>query len=264
MQSDKDFRENLRNYDNVFVKSRTGKLVPVSSLVSLKRVLGTDVVQRFNMFTAANITGQPRFGYTSGDAMNAIQEIAKEVLPKGYTIAWSGTSYQEKKLSESGSNVFIYTAIFVLLILAALYESFTIPFAIMLIVPFAIFGAVLGLWLGHLERDIYFNVGVLVLMGLSAKNAILMVKFALQRMEMGYSLLDATVEGAKIRFRPIVMTSLVFILASSPLIFWGGAGASSRHIIGTTVVSGMLLQTIIGTLFVPLFFYFIMKFKRKD
>jgi len=263
MQSDEDFRKNLRDYDYVFVKSRTGKLIPVSSLVHLKRIVGPDVVQRFNMFTAANITGQPTFGYSSGDAMKAIQEIAKEVLPKGYTISWSGTSYQEKKLSKSGSNVFIYTAVFVLLILAALYESFTIPFAIILIIPFAIFGAVSGLWLGHLERDIYFNVGALVLIGLSAKNAILMVNFALQRMEKGYPLLDATVEAARIRFRPIIMTSLVFILASSPLIFWGGAGASARHIIGTTVVSGMLLQTVVGTLFIPLFFYFIVKLKKK-
>ena len=263
MQSDESFRKNLRDYSDVFVKSRTGKLIPASSLVSLKRIVGPDVVQRFNMFTAANITGQPRFGYSSGDAMKAIQEIAIKVLPSGYTIAWSGTSYQEKKLSKSGSNVFIYTAVFVFLILAALYESFTIPFAIMLIIPFAIFGAVLGLWLGHLEKDIYFNIGVLALAGLSAKNAILMVNFALQRMEMNYSLFDATIAGAKIRFRPIVMTSIAFIAGSLPLILWGGAGASSRHIIGTTVVSGMLLQTIIGTLFIPLFFYLIMKSKEK-
>lgn len=263
MQSDENFRENLRDYSDVFVKSRTGKLIPASSLVSLKRIVGPDIVQRFNMFTAANITGQPAFGYSSGDAMKAIEEIANEVLPPGYTISWSGTSYQEKKLSKSGNNVFIYTAIFVFLILAALYESFTIPFAIMLIIPFAIFGAVLGLWLGHLEKDIYFNIGVLVLAGLSAKNAILMVKFALQKMEVNYSLFDATLEGAKIRFRPIIMTSLAFIAGSLPLVIWGGAGASSRHIIGTTVVSGMLFQTIIGTLFIPLFFYLIMKLKEK-
>jgi len=263
MQSDENFRKNLRDYSDVFVKSRTGKLIPASSLVSLKRIVGPDIVQRFNMFTAANITGQPTFGYSSGDAMKAIQEIANEVLPPGYTISWSGISYQEKQLSKSGNNVFIYTAVFVFLILAALYESFTIPFAIMLIIPFAIFGAVLGLWLGHLEKDIYFNIGVLVLAGLSAKNAILVVKFALQRMEVNYSLFDATIEGAKIRFRPIIMTSLTFIAASLPLILWGGAGASSRHIIGTTVISGMLFQTIIGTLFIPLFFYLIMKLKEK-
>ena len=264
MQSDREFRENLRDYDYVFVKSRTGKLIPLSSLVRLKRIVGPDVVERFNMFTAAHITGQAAFGYSSGDAMKAIEEIANEVLPPGYTISWSGTSYQEKKLSKSGGNVFIYTAIFVFLILAALYESFTVPFAIMLIIPFAMFGAVSGLWLGHLEKDIYFNIGVLVLAGLSAKNAILIVKFALQRMEKGYPLLDATVEAARIRFRPIIMTSLVFIFASLPLIFWGGAGASSRHIIGTTVVSGMLFQTIVGTFFIPMFFYLIMKLKKKS
>ena len=263
MQSDENFRKNLKSYNDVFVKSRTGKLIPVSSLVSIKRIVGPDVVQRFNMFTAANITGKSAFGYTSGDAMKAIQEIAKKVLPSGYTTSWSGISYQEKKLSKSGNSVFIYTAVFVFLILAALYESFAIPFSIMLIIPFAIFGAVLGLWLGHLEKDIYFNIGVLVLAGLSAKNAILMVNFALQRMDLNYSLFDATVAGAKIRFRPIIMTSLTFIAASLPLILWGGAGGSSRSIIGTTVISGMILQTVIGTLFIPLFFYLIMKLKEK-
>ena len=263
MQSDENFRKNLKNYSNVFVKSRAGKLIPISSLVSIKRIVGPDVVQRFNMFTAAHITGQPRFGYTSGDAMKAIQEIAKRVLPSGYTTSWSGTSYQEKKLSKSGNSVFIYTAVFVFLILAALYESFAIPFSIMLIIPFAIFGAVLGLWMGHLEKDIYFNIGVLVLVGLSAKNAILMVNFALQRMDLNYSLFDATVEGAKIRFRPIIMTSLTFIAGSLPLIIWGGAGGNARSIIGTTVIGGMILQTVIGTLFIPLFFYLIMKLKEK-
>jgi hydrophobe/amphiphile efflux-1 (HAE1) family protein len=259
MQSEGDFRGSLKNYSSIFVKSQTGKLIPVSTLIKAKRVVGPDVVQRFDMFTAANITGQAKMGYTSGDAMNAIKEIANKVLPNGYTIAWSGTSYQENKLTKSGNNVFIYTVVFVLLILAALYESVTVPFAVMMIVPFAIFGAVLGLWLGNFEKDIYFNVGILVLIGLSAKNAILLVKFALEKMEEGYSLMDATIEGAKIRFRPIIMTSLVFIAGSSPLIFWSGAGASSRHIIGTTVVGGMLLQTIIGTIFIPLFFYLVMK-----
>ncbi len=259
IQSDENFRENLKDYDYVFVKSRTGKLIPISSLIHIKRTVGPDVIQRFNMFTAAHITGQPRFGYTTGDAMNAIEEIARKILPPGYTISWSGTSYQEKKLAKTGNNVFIYTIIFVFLILAALYESFTTPIAILLIVPFAVFGAALGLFLGHLERDIYFNVGILVLIGLSAKNAILLVKFALDKMEEGMPLLDATVEGAKIRFRPIIMTSFAFIVGSLPLVFWQGAGASSRHIIGTTVVSGMLLQTVVGTLFIPMFFYLTMK-----
>ncbi|AEA34383.1 efflux RND transporter permease subunit [Hippea maritima] len=266
IQSDENFRSSSQDLEYIYVRSNTGVLIPLSSLIKIKRVVGPDVIQRFNMFTSATVIGQPRPGYTSGDAMKAISQIAKKILPNGYTIAWSGTSYQEKKLQESGNKVFLYTVVFVFLILAALYESFTIPIAIMIIVPFAVFGAVLGLFMSNLERDIYFNIGILVLIGLSVKNAILLVRFAIERINEGYSLTEATIEAAKIRFRPIVMTSAVFIIASLPLIFWGGAGAISRKIIGITVVSGMLVQTIIGTLFIPMFFYLTMKlilFKKK-
>ncbi|MEJ2415006.1 MAG: efflux RND transporter permease subunit, partial [Sulfurimonas sp.] len=184
-------------------------------------------------------------------------------LPDGYTISWAGTSYQEKKLQGSGNLAFVYAIIFVFLILAALYESWTIPFAVILAVPFGFFGAVLALWLRGLESDIYFQVGLITLVGLSAKNAILMVEFATQRLKSGYTLLDATIEGAKVRFRPIVMTSFAFIMGSLPLALSIGAGANSRHIIGTTVVGGMLALTMIGIFFVPLFYYLIMKMKSK-
>ncbi|WP_025209416.1 efflux RND transporter permease subunit [Hippea sp. KM1] len=259
IQADENFRDNPSDLSYIYVRSLTGELIPVSSLVKIKRIVGPSVIQRFDMFTAATVIGQPAPGYTSGDAMKAITEIAKKALPPGYTIAWSGTSYQEKVLESSGNLVFLYTVIFVFLILAALYESFSIPVAIMIIVPFAVFGAVFGLFMAHLEKDIYFNIGILVLIGLSVKNAILLVKFALEKLQEGYGLLQATAQAARIRFRPIVMTSAVFIIASLPLIFWGGAGAVSRKIIGITVVSGMLIQTLIGTLFIPMFFYLTMK-----
>ena len=263
VQSESTFREGFENYNDVFVKTSEGRLVPISTISTIKRVVGPSIVQKFNMFQAAQVSGQPAAGFSSGEALKIIEQIAKEVLPAGYTIAWAGTSYQEKQLEKGGNTAFIYAIIFVFLILAALYESWSIPFAIVLAVPFALFGATLSIWLRDLQNDIYFQVGLVTLVGLSAKNAILMVEFAMQKLEQGYSLIDATIEGARIRFRPIIMTSFAFIAGTLPLAISTGAGANSRHVIGTTVVGGMITLTIIGTFFVPLFFYLIMRFKEK-
>lgn len=263
VQSDSTFREGTENYNDVFVKSSEGRLVPISSLAKITRIVGPSIVQKFNMFQAAQLSGQPAPGYSSGEALKIIENIAKEVLPSGYTVSWAGTSYQEKLLEKSGNTAFIYAIIFVFLILAALYESWTIPFSIVLAVPFALFGAALSVWFRDLQNDIYFQVGLVTLVGLSAKNAILMVEFAMHKLKEGYSLIEATVEGARIRFRPIVMTSFAFIAGTLPLALSTGAGANSRHIIGTTVVGGMVTLTLIGTFFVPLFFYLIMKTKEK-
>jgi len=263
VQSDSTFREGTENYNDVFVKSSEGRLVPISSVASIKRIVGPSIIQKFNMFQAAQISGQPSPGYSSGDALRIIEEVAKGVLPSGYTIAWAGTSYQEKLLEKSGNTAFIYAIIFVFLILAALYESWTIPFAIVLAVPFALLGAALAVYFRDLQNDIYFQVGLVTLVGLSSKNAILMVEFAMHKLKEGYSLIDATIEGARIRFRPIVMTSFAFIAGTLPLALSSGAGANSRHIIGTTVVGGMVTLTVIGTFFVPLFFYLIMRMKEK-
>ena len=263
VQSDSTFREGTENYNDVFVKSSEGRLIPISSLANIKRIVGPSIIQKFNMFQSAQVSGQPALGYSSGDALRVIEEVAKSVLPNGYTIAWAGTSYQEKLLQKSGNTAFMYAIIFVFLILAALYESWTIPFAIVLAVPFALLGAALAVYFRDLQNDIYFQVGLVTLVGLSSKNAILMVEFAIQKMHEGYSLLDATIEGARIRFRPIVMTSFAFIAGTLPLALSTGAGANSRHIIGTTVVGGMITLTMIGTFFVPLFFYLIMKTKEK-
>lgn len=263
VQAESTFREDVQNYNDVFVRTSDAKLVPISSIATIKRIIGPSIVQKFNMFQAAQISGQPAAGYSSGEALKIIEQVAKEVLPTGYTIAWSGTSYQEKQLEKGGNTAFIYAILFVFLILAALYESWSIPMAIVLAVPFALFGATLSIWLRGLQNDIYFQVGLVTLVGLSAKNAILMVEFAMQKLEQGYSLIDATVEGARIRFRPIVMTSLAFIAGTLPLAISTGAGANSRHVIGTTIVGGMITLTAIGTFFVPLFFYLIMRTKEK-
>ncbi|MDA3946643.1 MAG: multidrug efflux RND transporter permease subunit [Helicobacteraceae bacterium] len=263
VQVDPEFRDNVEDYRYIFVRSENGGMVPISSLVKTERVVGPSVIQRFNMFTAGQISGQPSPGYSSGDAMRVIQEVAAEVLPEGYTTAWAGTAYQEQKVAEKGNNTFLFAIIFTFLVLAALYESWTIPFAVLMTVPFALLGAALGVMLRGLENDIYFQVGLVTLVGLAAKNAILIVEFAQQKLREGLSLYDATVAGARIRFRPIVMTSLAFIGGTLPLALSTGAGANSRNIIGTTVVSGMIVLTVVAIFFIPLFYYLIMRAKAQ-
>ncbi len=262
LESKENFRDNIDDYRYIYVRSLYNKLIPVSSLIKIKRRVTATVLQRFNMFNAAKIIGEPAIGHTSGEAMDEIYRIAKKVLPQGYTIAWAGTSYQEKKVEKSGNTVYIFSIIFVFLILVALYESWLAPVSIMLSIPFAVLGAFLGIYLMHLENDVYLQVGIITLIGLSAKNAILIVEFAEERVKkFNLKLYDAVVEAAKIRFRPIVMTSMAFIAGSIPLILSRGAGANSRHIIGNTVVWGMVCATLIGTFFIPLFYYLIMKFR---
>ena len=263
VQAKGDFREGIANYSDIFIKSSSGEFIPISDLVTLTRVVNPNITKRFNMFPSAQILGEANMGYSSGAGLKIMEEIANEILPEGYSIAWGGASLQEKKLAEKGNFTFIYAVIFIFLILVALYESWMIPWAIVLAVPFAIFGAGLGVWFRDLQNDIYFQIGLITLVGLSAKNAILMVEFALQKIEEGYTLLDATIEGAKIRFRPIIMTSFAFIAGTIPLAISSGAGANSRHIIGTTVVGGMITLTLIGVFYVPLFFYLLMRLREK-
>ncbi|MFN3480422.1 MAG: efflux RND transporter permease subunit [Thermodesulfovibrionales bacterium] len=264
LQSMGEYRDDLKDYGLVFVKSRGGNLVPLSSLVSIERTADAMVIERFNMFPSAKVTGEPKPGFTSGDAIKAISKVAREVLPPGYSISWAGTSFQEIRVQEKGNVALIYAMVFVFLILVALYESWMAPLAIILSVPFAVFGAALGLLLRGLENDIYFQVGLITLIGLSAKNAILIVEFAEERLKrLKMPLIEATVEASRIRYRPIVMTSFAFIAGALPLALSTGAGANSRHIIGTTVVAGMLFATLIGIYFIPLFYYLVMKVKEK-
>ncbi len=263
IQSDSRFRATQDQLKNVFAKSSTGTLVPISELVTLSREVDASVIQRFNLFNAAQVTGNPALGFSSGDAIKAIEEIATSVLPEGYAFSWAGTSYQEKLLQKKGNYTSLYAALFVFLILAALYESWSIPLAVIISIPFAIFGAALSVYLRGLEADIYFQVGLITLVGLSAKNAILIVEFAMDKLRDGLSLMDATIEAARLRFRPIVMTSLAFIVGTLPLALSTGAGSASRHIIGTTVVGGMISATLIGVLFIPMFFYLVVRIKQK-
>ena len=208
--------------------------------------------------TAAHFMGNPAPGYTTGQALRAMEEVAKEVLPSGYHVGWAGSSLQEKLASSDTSTIFILALVMVFLILAAQYESWSLPLAVLTAVPFGILGALVATFARSLSNDVYFQVALVTLIGLSAKNAILIVEFAVEAWRDGRSLSEAASHAARLRFRPIVMTSLAFILGVVPLAVSTGAGANSRHAIGTAVIGGMLFATCIATLFVPYFFREIM------
>jgi multidrug efflux pump len=264
LQAKGEYRKGVEDLKFVLVRSKDGQLVPISSLVTVKPIVGADIVERFNLFQAAKVSGQPAFGFSSGDALNAIEEVAKEVLPQGYTISWVGTAYQEKQISSSSAQAFIFGIVLLFLILAAQYGKWLMPISVLLAVPFAIFGAIVATHLRGLENDIYFQVGLLVLAGLAAKNAILIVEFALQKQKEGLSLVDSAVEAAKIRLRPIIMTSLAFTLGVVPLALSSGAGAASRHSLGTGVIGGMISATFIAIIFIPLFYILVSKLSKKQ
>jgi multidrug efflux pump len=262
LQSEPRFRAYPEDIRNVFVRSRSGELLPLTAIASIREVSGPEIVERFNVFNAAKIMGGPAPGYSSGDALDLVERVAREVLPAGYQLAWTGTAYQEKVSGGASSGVFLLGVLMVFLILAAQFERWVLPVAVILAVPFAAFGAAGAAYLRGLENDIYFQIGLLTLVGLAAKNAILIVEFAMLKVNQGASLVDAAIEGARLRFRPIIMTSLAFIFGVLPLALSTGAGANSRHSLGTSVIGGMLAATFIATLFVPLFFRWIAAAKR--
>ena len=262
IQADSEYRDRPETLRYTYVRSKSGYMVPLSSLIDLREITGPETMERFNVFPAAKITGTPASGYTSGQAIAAMEEAAKS-LPEGYTLAWTGSAYQEK---ETGSATFIAFALGILmvfLILAAQYEKWSLPFAVVLAVPFALFGAFLSIYLRGLSNDLYFQVALVTLIGLAAKNAILIVEFALMQYHDGMELKEAAASAAHLRFRPIVMTSLAFILGCMPLAVSFGAGAASRHSIGTGIVGGMLAATGIAIFFVPSFFAMIMGLSDK-
>lgn len=254
MQAESDFRRKPEDLNQVFVRSAGGEMIPLSSLVTVRRVLGPDTFERFNVYPSAKVMGKPAPGYSSGLALQAAREVADQVLGSDYTLAWTGTAYQEAATAGSGNTAFIFGLIMVFLILAAQYERWTLPLAVIVAVPFAVFGAILAIWLRGIANDVYFQVGLVTLIGLGAKNAILLVEFAVLRRGEGLSIAEAAMDAARLRFRPIVMTSLAFILGVVPLAISAGAGSASRHSIGTGVIGGMLAATAIAMLFIPMFY----------
>ncbi len=257
LQSESEFRDHADDIRNVFLRSTTGQIVPLSAVATINQETGPENLEHFNVFPSAKILGNPAPGYSSGQALEIMERVAAETLPAGYTLAWTGASYQERAVGASSTGVFLLAVLMVFLILAAQYERWTLPLAVILAVPFAVFGAVAAVALRGLENDIYFQIGMVTLIGLAAKNAILIVEFAMMKHSQGMSYADAAVEAARLRFRPIMMTSFAFILGVLPLAISTGAGAASRHSIGTGVIGGMLLATFVATLFIPLFFVWI-------
>lgn len=254
LQSEEEFRESPDDLGKVFVRSEEGSLIPLGSLLTVERVVGPDAVTRFNGFTAAKVLGSPAPGYSSGEAIAALERVAAEALGRDYSIGWVGSAYQEKSSSGNSSRAFVLAIIIVFLILAAQYERWLMPAAVVMSVPFALLGAALASSLRGLDNDIYFQIGIVCLIGLASKNAILIVEFAMQQRSKGMAITDAAIEAVKLRFRPIVMTSLAFTLGCLPLALASGAGAASRIALGTSVIGGMLVATFVATVFVPLFY----------
>ncbi|RKD92139.1 efflux RND transporter permease subunit [Mangrovibacterium diazotrophicum] len=262
IQAEPEYRQNGDQLNLFFVKNRDGESLPLSSLVEVDKSYGPDFTNRFNLYRSAELSGTPAAGYTSTQALDALEQVAAEVLPATMSYEWSGMSYQEKKASGSGSIVFVFALIFVFLILAAQYESWSLPFSILLGTPFAVFGAMLFVWIARFfslsfENNVFMQISLVMLIAMAAKNAILIVEFAKLKFEEGLSLYDAAIESARLRFRPILMTAFSFILGVFPLVMASGAGAEARKVMGMALLGGMVLATVLGVLLYPMLFILI-------
>ena len=255
VQSDPKFRRLPSDVLNLFVKNEEGEMVPYSAFMTLKKTQGPNEVTRFNLYNSAAIRGLPAKGYTTADAIQAIREVAAETLPKGYDIAWEGLSYDESNRGNESLFIFLIVLVFVYFVLAAQYESFLIPLSVIFSLPVGVFGSFVLLKMMGLDNDIYAQIGLIMLVGLLGKNAVLIVEFALIKRQQGFTIMDAAIEGAKVRFRPILMTSFAFIAGLIPLIMAHGAGAIGNRTIGASALGGMLFGTIFGVIIVPGLFY---------
>jgi multidrug efflux pump len=257
LQGEPASRLKPEDLEQIYVRSRDGNMVPLKSVVTTRYVTGPDLMTRFNNFPAVKVTANPAPGASSGQAIAALEATGAQVLPSDFALAWSGEAFEAKKAGGASSAVFIFGLVMVFLILAAQYEKWTLPIGVLMAVPFAIFGAVLAIMLRHLSNDLYFQIGLTMLVALAAKNAILIFEFAVINRDAGLSIYDAAMTAARERLRPIVMTSLAFILGCVPLATAVGASANSRISIGTGVIGGMLAATVIAVFFIPLFYYLI-------
>ena len=261
VQADTTFRALISDMNKYYVRNQTGAMVPLSTLITYKATEAPPLVTHFNIFRSAEVGGQSVQGYSSGQAIEVLKETAAKVLPQGYTYEFSGLSYEEIKAGKTTVYIFIFSITFVFLFLAALYESWSVPFSVMLAVPISAFGAILMLiCLPRLTNNVYAQIGLITLIGLSAKNAILIVEFAKIRVDRGEELIKSTLEAVKLRLRPIIMTSLAFILGVLPLVFATGAGAVARNTIGYTVLGGMLAASSLAIFIVPVLFVVITRF----
>lgn len=259
MQADSNFRNEADTTRFIFIRGSNGQMVPLNTLIKPKLDSGPAIISRFNASRSVTIQGSPKDGYSSGQAMAAIEEVVKEVAPTGFNIDWSGQSREERAATSSTTQVMALALVFVFLCLAALYESWSVPYAVLLTVPTGIFGALLSAYVLNMQISIYMQIGIIVIIGLAAKNAILIVEFAKVRVDTGMKPLKAALEAAKLRLRPIIMTSLAFIIGCLPLAVATGAGAAARNNMGIAVVGGMIFATILGVFLIPVMYLVVMK-----
>jgi multidrug efflux pump subunit AcrB len=257
LQAEPEFRNEPSDINHYYVRSAGNAMIPMGTLTTVTPTAGPDVVYRYNRFRAVQVLGGPAAGYSSGQAVSAMEEVAAAALPDGYGYEWTGTTYQEKEAQGHEGVIFGFAAVLVFLCLAALYESWSIPFAVLMALPLGLFGALVAVWLRSYPYDIYTQIGIVTLIGLAAKNAILIVEFARMEREHGESIRDAALEAARLRLRPILMTSFAFILGVTPLMLATGAGAASRRSLGTAVFGGMNAATLLAIFIVPVLYFVI-------
>jgi HAE1 family hydrophobic/amphiphilic exporter-1 len=269
IQAEPEYRQNEKQLDLFFIKNNQGQSIPLASFVNIHEIVGPDYTNRFNLYRAIELTGGPAAGYSSAQALGVLEDVAKEVLPPDMGYQWSNMSYQEKKAAGTGGIVFVFALLFVFLILAAQYESWSLPLSILLGTPFAVFGAMLALFVARLfsvsyESNVFAQISLVMLIAMAAKNAILIVEFAKIEFDGGLSLFDAAIKAAKLRFRPILMTAFSFILGVFPLVVAAGAGAEARKVMGMALLGGMTLATLLGVFLYPLLFVFIGKVAKYE
>jgi multidrug efflux pump subunit AcrB len=251
MQADPKYRSKPDDVNRFYVRSNQNEMVPLSTLVTLTPTNAPDVIYRYNRFRSAKLLGQYTPGFSSGQGIATMERLAAQILPAGYSFEWTGTVFQQKLSEGKEGIIFGFAALLVFLFLAAQYESWMIPFAVVLAIPLGLLGALLGIFLRSYSYDVYTQIGIVTLIGLASKNAILIVEYARLKYEEGMTVVDAALEAAHLRLRPIIMTSFAFILGVTPLLIAEGAGAGARRALGTTVFSGMLAATLLGIFFVP-------------
>ncbi len=254
LQAEMAYRMKPEDLGKVYVRAQSGSMIPLSALIKVKSIVGAEQLERFNGLLSAKLMGRGANGVSSGDAIELVEKVAAQTLPEGYQIAWTGQAFQEKRTGAAALFAFSLAIIMVFLILAAQFETWALPLAVIMAVPFAIAGALIAILLRGMPNDIYFQIGMVTLIGLAAKNAILLVEFANQKMKEGMTIKQAAIQSAQLRFRPIVMTSMAFILGVVPLLIATGAGSAARQSMGTGVFGGMIMAAFVATIFIPLFF----------